>query len=73
VAAAVLLVLGTIARDSAPVHPPGPPPPAVSPVAVAAAPQVGPTPAVLSPAPTFHDGDGPVGSFLTTKSQAVAR
>ena len=54
--AAVLLLLGTIARDSAPANRPVPPPLAVSPVGVAAVPSPSPTPPVLSPGPTFHEG-----------------
>ena len=72
--AVVLLLLGTIAGDGIPVTRPEQPPPAASAVPVAAAaPSLNPLPSASpSPSPTFHDGDGPVGSFLTTKSQAVA-
>ncbi|WP_433605767.1 polysaccharide deacetylase family protein [Dactylosporangium sp. CA-139114] len=71
--AAVLLLLGTTARDSNRVNPaasPSAPAAAASPVAAA---PPSPTPSASPSAPpVFHDGDGPVGSFLTTRSQSVA-
>jgi peptidoglycan-N-acetylglucosamine deacetylase len=71
----VLLVLGAVARDTAPgggAASPAPPTAAAA-MPVGTAPSVPAAPSMSpSPSATFHDGDGPVGSFLTTKSPAVA-